>query len=300
MTGMARCSNQLLEEIVGEISSSRTWWIYVLARPSLSCFISAPESVDSWGNGDWRFSGRHQEAHTTLHSEFAPICDHMHLDSYIYQTKSCDFLRCDELAQSFPSGAITVVSYVTSLEIKFVYVKCPVINYSLFVACYCFLGPLKPFLDTCPHLFILFASDWSKWILLCNWSKWICPAASQSPTKGMASGPMHHFMWLMSWSIILFLFMPHGCTIIACTQWKICRITDGAASFQTFPYAVTSSIFRKGIHSPVTVWLDINRPKMSARRSFTPIWDENRYKDLAANWHIYLRIKDKKRHYCIE
>lgn len=36
-----------------------------------------------------------------------PMCDHMHAGKYIYQTKSCDLLSCEELAPSFPSGAIS-------------------------------------------------------------------------------------------------------------------------------------------------------------------------------------------------
>ena len=121
------------------VASAWLWMSFIFLILSFF-FLSAPESVDSRCNGDWRVSWWHQEAHTTLHSESnTPMCDHMHVDKCIHHTKFCDLLSCEELAHMFPYGAISVrfdSNMSSTNKNSFV------IDYVYFRPC---LGPLKPF-----------------------------------------------------------------------------------------------------------------------------------------------------------
>lgn len=62
MTGTARCGNEMFEQY--------RFWSIACAIFYLLCYsraFSVPESVDSRCDGDWCFSGRHQEVNATLH-----------------------------------------------------------------------------------------------------------------------------------------------------------------------------------------------------------------------------------------
>lgn len=275
MTGMARCSNRMLDEIVSEINSSRTWWMCVLALLSLSCFISAPESVDSWGNGDWRFSGRHQEAHTTLYSEFRQL---HYSNQVMYLSRT--WWTCTEFYLQYNYSS----DWCDHLEIKLVFVKCPVVNYSLFVALPWHMSSSVHILHQIGPNGYYFAIDPNGYVLL------------------------HPNLQPKVWSLVLWITLCSSC-LEAWYYFCLCRMVARERQgnrwcrlFSTFSICHNLINLHKKNWFPhwSTVWLDISHPKMSAKRSFTTIWDEKRHVDLAAKWHICLRIKDKKGHYCVE
>lgn len=124
------------------------------------------------------------------------------------------------------------------LEIKLVFVKCPVVNYSLFVA-------LPWHMSSSVHILLqigpngyYFAIDPNGYVLL------------------------HPNLQPKVWGLVLWITLCGSCLealYYFCAAWlhDNCRVTDGAGSFQTFPYAITSSIFTKRIDSPIEVLYDL-------------------------------------------
>lgn len=197
---------------------SAAWLDYIFILLFLSYFLSAPESIDSWRNGDWCVSGWYQETHTTLYCEFT-IHMWSHVTSWSLVTSSLgkNFIRLFPTCQLMDDVLFFTKSSTNENVLE--------VNHIPFFACYtyilfCVLGPCTQLYSACnytvhvlavcffpPLLCPSFSSDWSKWILLCHWPQWIRPAASQSPAKGMATGPMHHFVGLsrsISWNIVYY------------------------------------------------------------------------------------------------